>query len=132
MQKKEAKIAYITLGELSRSFYDPANGVQLIPGKVLKIDESLVNPKGRLGIALRSGHVEKTDLEAYKLYTNGEGVEVSKAIEEIQEEVMSLSKPQLVIKAKDLGSNLTKNKLKGMTIDQLNDLITELESEEEN
>tara|TARA_R110002012_G_scaffold316441_1_gene531416 strand:+ start:1614 stop:2012 length:399 start_codon:yes stop_codon:yes gene_type:complete len=132
MAKQTEKVAYITLGEGAVSFYDPANGVQLIPGKVLKIDESRVNPKGRLGLALRGGHVDKTDEEAYNLYTNGEGVEVSKAIEEIEEDIISLSKPQLVSRAKDLGSNLTKNKLKGMTVSQLNDLITELESEEEN
>lgn len=129
---KDVKVAYITLGEDSRSFYDPANGVQLVPGKVLKINETLVNPKGRLAIALRNGHVEKTDKEAYDLYTNGEGAIVSQVIEEIEEDVITLTKPQLVSKAKELGSPLTKNKLKGMTVEQLKELITELESEEEN
>ena len=104
MAKQTEKVAYITLGEGAVSFYDPA--------------------KGRLGLALRGGHVDKTDEEAYNLYTNGEGVEVSKAIEEIEEDIISLSKPQLVSRAKDLGSNLTKNKLKGMTVSQLNDLIS--------
>tara|TARA_R110000772_G_scaffold156551_1_gene267686 strand:- start:150 stop:551 length:402 start_codon:yes stop_codon:yes gene_type:complete len=127
-KKKEVKEAYITLGEKAKSFYDSANGVQLIPGKVLKIDESLVNPKGRLALALRNGHVEKTDSEAYDLYINGEGaiIESSEGAEGIQ-----MTKSQLVEKAKELGSELTKNKLKGMSVYQLNELITELESIED-
>jgi hypothetical protein len=128
-KKKEVKIAYITLGGKARSFYDSETGVQLVPGKVFKIDESKVQSKGKLAGALRGGHVERTDAEAYDLYSKGEGKIVQQSKEEGEDDI-TMTKAQLVDYAKELGSDLTKNKLKGMSVFQLQELINELESED--
>lgn len=51
----------ITLGPKATNFTDPKTSTSLTPGKVLEIDESVINSSKFFLAALQNGHVIKTD-----------------------------------------------------------------------
>jgi hypothetical protein len=58
---------FLKLGEKASSFYDPTSGVNIRGHEVVKVNAKQMKSK-KVIIALRNGHINKTDENAYKIY----------------------------------------------------------------
>ena len=121
MAEEVIKVKYIKLGELASFFYDPVTMVEVRPGQVVKININAVSKKGKIIEALKGGHLDYADASEYKSVNDVEEEEV----EEIESEAQ-ITKSDLISEAISEGSELSKTKLKKLSVEQLQDHIEEL------
>lgn len=124
------KVNYVKLGEKANFFYDAVSGLKLLPGQVVKVDEEKAKANSKINKALKSGHIEFADEEDYDP-SKVEGLlkEVGQLETDSVEE--GYTKDELIEMAVELGSTVTKAKLKKYTLEQLNDHVNELNGTEE-
>ncbi len=110
---------YIKLGEKAYFFYDPVTKLKVMPNKVYKIDMSKVPVKGKIKDALKGGHLEYAEKSEY-VAPEGE-VEVD------EEEEAAVTKADLIVQAIEAGSELSKTKLKKLTVEEIQEHIESLD-----
>lgn len=112
----EVKAKYLKLGEKANFFYDPVTKLKVLPKQVIKVDMNLVSKDGKISNALKGGHLEYADANEYKA-----PVDAVETKEEVENEVAS--KSDLVAEAIDAGSELSKSKLKKLSVEELENHI---------
>lgn len=130
MAKTVVKISYVKLGEQANSFYCTGTRLKISRGQVIKIDENKVKKDGKIYKGLLHGHLERTTAEDYDDYqeTLSNPAEVKEA--EVNNEPEP-TKAELVEEAITLGSELSKSKLKKLSVDELNEEISILQELED-
>jgi hypothetical protein len=121
------KVNYIKLGEKANFFFEPASGLKVLPGQVIKIDEEKAKANSRINKALKSGHLEYADESEYDPTKIADYLE---SLDKVAEGNSELSKDELIEKAIELGASESKSKLKKYSVEELKSYIEQLEDEE--
>ena len=88
-----------------------------MPNKVIKIDMAKVPAKGKIMDALRGGHLEYADSKEYVAPDDAE---------EFEEEEGAQTKAELIEEALEAGSEMSKSKLKKLSVEEIQDHIESL------
>lgn len=105
---------YVKLGDKANFFYDAETGLKVLKGQVVKIDMAKVPTKGKIKDALKGGHLEYADAKEY-----------AGPADEVEEE-STVSKADLIEKAIESGSELSKTKLRKMSFEEIEEHIEAL------
>ncbi len=124
------KVNYVKLGEKANFFYDAVSGLKVLPGQVIKVDEEKAKANSKIGKALKSGHLEFADEEDY------DPSKVANLLQEVglsekSESEEGYTQEELIDMALELGSSLSKSKLKKLSLEELNNHVNELNGNEE-